>query len=178
MLSSPQRYVAYEYNSGRLNNQLHSLAFAFRVSKEIGRVLYIPKVGRAQTDWVGLHPQQEIATWDMDKLSESFNFVMHADLESFPDSRLAAFVTKQPGKDLYKYSKVKKECLVGFPDPNPLYRDPVQAFKTVESCFVASIGGSNGILGKCLRCFECRRLDEVGAHAKTHTRLHEVAASL
>jgi hypothetical protein len=36
--------MLYHYNSGRLNNQVHSLWFAFSASKIYGRTLVIPKV--------------------------------------------------------------------------------------------------------------------------------------
>jgi hypothetical protein len=95
LLSDETKYLAYQYNSGRLNNQLHSLAFAFRLCKEIGRVLILPDIRRTNTDWVGLSggAYTSIATWDVEKLSQKFDFVTPADVMLHNNSKLGVFLS-------------------------------------------------------------------------------------
>jgi hypothetical protein len=35
LMDGETKYIAYEYNGGRLNNQLHSISFAFRLCREV-----------------------------------------------------------------------------------------------------------------------------------------------
>lgn len=97
---------------------------------------------------VGLHSDRRIATWDIDKLAASFDFVMWSDLPLYPKSKLAAFLRNQKElvKDFSKRSDNQK-CVVGWPDSSRLGSDPIGLFKTIDSCLCASIGGANGILG-------------------------------
>jgi hypothetical protein len=71
-------FFAYDYNSGRLNNQLHSIAHHFVLAKAIGRTLLIPQLKRMQTDWIGLaeNDSKYPAVWDMQRLHSHFDFVL------------------------------------------------------------------------------------------------------
>ena len=136
LLNNPAtKFLVYQYNGGRLNNQLHSLSYAFRLSKEVGRPLYLPEIRRTHTDWLGIHSNEQISTWDMDKLAEKFDFVTWTDVALYPESPLAKFVNQEPEKSLYSFSQnpKHKDCFVGWPGRTTFSDHAIQPPSTMRT---------------------------------------------
>lgn len=80
------QFITFEQFGGRLNNQLLTLDWVFRLSLAFHRTLYLPTNVKKEEHWIGL-PENKLeedmgsSLWDFTRLRKRFNFITTYDLE-------------------------------------------------------------------------------------------------